>query len=78
VGVWEQAAGKRVGRLNACPTIVRKLLILHGGAGGFACESVLTTPFPSLLGCKPKNLFSVTALSRLFWPWREPVSHTQR
>jgi hypothetical protein len=26
-----------VGRLNACPTWLRKLLIQHGGAGAFAC-----------------------------------------
>jgi hypothetical protein len=35
---------KAKGRLNACPTAVRELLVLLGGAG-FACESALPRPF---------------------------------
>jgi hypothetical protein len=42
--IFWPAPEKRAGRLNACPTLVRKLF-LHGGAGGFACESAHQTRF---------------------------------
>jgi hypothetical protein len=36
---------KGIGRLNACPTMVCKLLVCRGGAGGFACVLVASQTF---------------------------------
>jgi hypothetical protein len=40
--VYQKAVEKGIGRLNACPTLVCRLLVYRGGAGGFAdCFSIL-------------------------------------
>jgi len=39
VDVWQTLMHSLSSRLNACPTMLHKALILRGGAGGFACES---------------------------------------
>jgi hypothetical protein len=44
----KDGAEKGSGRLNACRTILRKPLIFHGGAGGFACVIPISRPFSAL------------------------------